>query len=558
MNTQKLSPPQKLVLPYLIIGILYILFSDKLVQLAFANSDTITTAQTYKGLAFVMLTGAMIYMLSKEYTSKVTSVNRTAAFRDEFYRALIVNAGDLTILTDRNGMMQFTGPSIKKLLGYTDTELLKVSVFEFVHPADLQKLQIFHDEIVSHPDHLYTCETRIRHKNGDYLWMEGTIVNKLNDPIIGGIVTTARITNARRLEEDKIKASERLFRSAFEQVAVGMANLSLGGEWIRMNDQICKIIGYTHDELSGTRYEKLYNSEDQAAAITEFRNITGGKKQDQCTTRKFLKKDGSSIWVECLLTLISDEQQQPLYIAVVVKDIDVARRTEHQLEYRNKELDTFIYRSSHDLRGPITTLMGLSDIARLDAPDEKTRDYFTDCYNVAKKMEKTLRDLMAVTQIKQGAVVIKEITPRVLLYTHLNSKKINGSLGDISLCTEVNDDAKYYSDESLFRLIVSHLVDNAIAFTNPLRSAKVFVSIQQKDQKINLIVMDNGIGIPEDEAGQIFDLYFRGRNVQRGSGIGLYLVKSAIEKLGGTIDVSSSTETGTKVIVSLPNNLPVS
>jgi PAS domain S-box-containing protein len=182
-------------------------------------------------------------------------------------------------------------------------------------------------------------------------------------------VTTARITNARRLEEDKIKASERLFRSAFEQVAVGMANLSLGGEWIRMNDQICKITGYSHDELSGTRYEKLYNSAYQAAAITEFRNITGGKKQDQCTTRKFLKKDGSSIWVECLLTLISDEQQQPLYIAVVVKDIDMARRTEHQLEYRNNELDTFIYRSSPDLRGPITTLMGLSDIARLDAPD---------------------------------------------------------------------------------------------------------------------------------------------------------------------------------------------
>lgn len=551
---EKLTLPQQIVLPYLTIGTLYILFSDRVVRFMFSNINTVTEIQTYKGLAFVMVTGGILYFLSKSYVGEIKDSYKASAYRDELYRALIENSGDLTMLTNREGEIKFTGPNIYKLLGYTSAEFLCLNIFQLVAPEHAENLRLFNDEVFANPGKLYTFEARVHCKNGEYIWMEATVVNHLNNPIIQGIVTNARVTNERKIAEARISQSERLFKSAFEQVATGMANLSLTGEWILVNNQLCNMCGYSREELQSMYFLDIIPATGKRKAEQDLGNILAGMKVPYCIQKRIERKDGTLLWVDQMMTLITDEDNAPLYVAVVMKDIDIAKKTEAELNYKNKELDTFIYRSSHDLRGPITTLLGLTDIAKLETDDEKMEEYFGNCNLVARKMEKTLDDLMAVTQIKQIKTTTGLVVPRDLINNVLASKTTAERIAESIVTVETDDTLAYHSDEQILILILKQLIDNALIFKNGNRAHQVLVHITGSNERINIEVLDNGIGISEDEQPLVFDLHYRGKNaLGGGSGIGLYLVKAAVEKLGGNIHLNSAAGIGTQVTVSLPN-----
>ena len=135
--TPKLTPPQKIVLPYIIIGILYIFFSDRLVTEFYSHERYITSIQTYKVFAFIFLTGWMLYSISKKYTTEIASTKITKANTDILYKALIENAGDITVLTDGEGNILFTSPNSTRFTGYSDNELKNADLTQIIHPDDL-------------------------------------------------------------------------------------------------------------------------------------------------------------------------------------------------------------------------------------------------------------------------------------------------------------------------------------------------------------------------------------------------------------------------------------
>lgn len=549
----KLTTPQKIVIPYIVAGILYIFFSDKLVT--FLNDETgfVTTAQTYKGITFVIFTGILLYFVSKKFYNEAIASKLTQEKNDNLYKALIENAGDITLLTNGDGTILFTSPNTLKLIGYDAKELQNAYITQVLHPDELEYYYSLKQEILNNPGQLYVCEMRVKHKNGSYIWVESTTVNRLNDPTVKGVITNARDINQRKKAEAENKASEVLFRSAFEQIAVGIAYLSTTGKWMRTNNQLCAITGYSKEEIERLSYVQLYPAEYKAHVLENFNKILNGENANCCLQKKLQKKDGSLIWVEQLLTLIRDEQNNPLYVTIIIKDIDEAKRNEVQLAYRNKELDTFIYRSSHDLRGPITTLMGLSNLGMLEAQDEETKEIFSNSQKVATKMEKILDDLMAVTQIKQHKTNVSSIDANTLVHMAIKNLKNIEKLKQTELATDIDDNIRYNTDEELMKIIVSQLIENAVSFNNPVKHHKVLVSTTASASTINISVTDNGVGISPSDIDSIFDLYYRGKNVDRGSGIGLYLVKSAVEKLGGKIAVNSKEGMGTEVLISIPN-----
>lgn len=549
----KLTAPQKIVIPYIVAGILYIFFSDKLVS--FLNDETgfVTTAQTYKGITFVILTGILLYFVSNNFHNEAVASKLTQEKNDNLYKALIENAGDITLLTNGDGTILFTSPNTMKLIGYDAKELQHADVTQILHPDELEYYYALKQEIMNNPGQLYVCEMRVKHRNGSYIWVESTTVNRLNDPTVKGVITNARDINQRKKAEADNKASEVLFKSAFEQIAVGIAYLSTNGQWMRTNNQLCAITGYSKDEIERLSYEQLYPTEYKEIAKENYRKVLSGENANCSLQKKVQKKDGSTVWVEQLLTLIRDEQNNPLYVTVIIKDIDEAKRNEVQLTYRNKELDTFIYRSSHDLRGPITTLMGLSNLGVLETEDDDIKEIFSNSQKVAVKMEKILDDLMAVTQIKQHKTNVSSIDANTLVHMAIKNLKNIEKLKQTELVADIDDTREYRTDEELLKIIVSQLIENAVSFNNPVKQHKVLVSTTASASTINISVTDNGVGISPSDIDYIFDLYYRGKNVDRGSGIGLYLVKSAVEKLGGKIAVNSKDGMGTEVLISIPN-----
>ncbi len=549
--TNKLTTPLKIVLPYILFGVLYIVFSDRIVHFLFKSEEVLTEIQTYKGISFVGVTGLLLYFLSNKYANQIKEAFQLGSHNEQFYQSLIEHASDITLVSDSNGNVVFVGPNISNLLGYTAGEFRKYNLFQLIHPDDLKEIEAVNKQVLANPGILFTAEARVLHKNGHYEWIEGSVVNKINSPNIKGILTLARLISARKKAEENTKKSEIMFRAAFEQMSVGMANVDLNGKLVMMNERMCDITGYSREELQQADLSALCHPSQKAQCIKTIISVANGLKEACCAEKQIVCKDGTLLWVEQMLTLITDEDGAPEYLALVLKDIDARKKAEAQLAYRSKELDTFVYRSSHDLRGPITTMLGLTKVGLTDTHDETAREYLTYCKDVAVKMENTLDSLMAVTKIKQSKVTMAAMSPKCIVNRVLKRKKALGLTNSIELVLDA-EDKPFVSSAELFEIILAQLIKNALVFKDRNKQAKVHVDISKLGNLIQLMITDNGIGIPEADTENIFDLYYKGKSPLCGNGIGLYLVKSAIDKLGGTINISSIPGKGTQVRVLLP------
>lgn len=551
---EKVTPEKRVAAVYLVLSLIYIFLSDKLVDFIFFHSRMLTTAQTYKGFAFVTASSGLIYFLSRGKSAAIRSLEEKSADREAFYKALIMQSGDLTMLTESDGQIRFVGENIHNLLGYTREEFIGLSAFDLVHPEELQSLINFNKQVLSCPGIPFNYEARVLHKDGRYVWMEGVIVNRLNDPHIQAVLTTARSTEKRREAEEHQRESERMFRAAFEQISVGMANINLAGDWVLTNNHLCEMTGYTTEEMESKKYWDLSEQSARKEAKEDFERIVAGDETACCRQKTIATKDGSVLHVEQMLSLICDDNGNPLYVALVVKDIEAATRTKNELAYKNRELDTFIYRSSHDLRGPITTLIGLTELGMTEIPENEAREYFANCNEVSKKMRKTLDDLMGINYIKELAVTIETVQPGAVLNEVMNMDTLRDRLSKAFFFPEIEMTAKCHTNANLFSLIIRHLLANAFSFRRLGVQHKVYLNINVTADKTSIYVMDNGTGIEPVDRDQIYDLYYNGKSAQRGSGVGLYIVKMAVEKLGGSIAMESEPGYGTRFMVTLPNN----
>lgn len=470
----------------------------------------------------------------------------------ELHSALIANLGDMIFLTDRTGAVLFTNATTH-ILGFTQQELNTTNFYDLLHPADREPIHNVYEAIAGMPAASYVVEYRMRRKNGEYIWAEGKMVNMLHHRAASGIITTVRDITEQKQAYDHVQESEKQFRRAFEQVAMGMANISVDGQWLHMNAHLCDLTGFSYNELYYMNYADLFIETERKAVQENMKYMLANDQIKSSGQRQILKKDGSFIWVEELLTLIRDEEGADIYFTLVLKDIDAVKNTEMQLAYRNKELDTFIYRASHDLRGPVVTILGLTDIAMLDTRDEEAQEYLRNCRDVAARLEKTVYDLLAVTQVKRSKSSIMSVLPREIIYRTMHDKKHTGRLPHTIIDISVDDDVIYNTDAAMIGIIITQLMDNALIFRRPDTRHKVDVKIIGTEASIKIVVRDNGIGIDPQEQNSIFDLYYRGKDNHTGAGIGLYLVKSAVEKLEGSVRVNSTLNEGTEVMVYLPN-----
>lgn len=217
------------------------------------------------------------------------------------------------------------------------------------------------------------------------------------------------------------------------------------------------------------------------------------------------------------------------------------------------ELETFLYRASHDLQGPISTMKGLISLSYLENEAGITDKKYTDLYKAAVlKLEQALKNLMQKHTI-QKANVSYEIFCKTSLTQYINE-----------LCTElscfrkenfdlvVEEDLIFKSDRTLLSIIIINLLENSFLYSKKSPNPKVKMCFYQHEDYIKITLTDHGVGIKKDIKNKIFTMFFRGSELSTGSGLGLYLVKIAIDKLEGTIDLESEEEKYSKFSIQLP------
>ncbi len=232
-------------------------------------------------------------------------------------------------------------------------------------------------------------------------------------------------------------------------------------------------------------------------------------------------------------------------------ELKVSDRT-RQLEQAYKELDTFFYRSSHDFRRPLTTFMGLAEVAKITVKDQNALHLFEKVRETAVNLDRMLIKLQSISDVGAQQFVFKEVSIDLLLEAAFDSFREPIERKKIRYQVHKQELSTFYSYPAFIKIIVENLIENAVQFCRP-QEATIDLFVQEKDGGLQLIVKDNGIGIEKEYQDRVFDMFFRGSEQSKGNGLGLYIVKKAIEKLGGQLSFESTPTVGTTFAVWIPN-----
>ncbi len=234
-------------------------------------------------------------------------------------------------------------------------------------------------------------------------------------------------------------------------------------------------------------------------------------------------------------------------------------QTTTELERSQQELDNFLYRASHDLKGPISTMAGLLNLARQEITDTAAIGYVSKLALVNNNMNESLSKLVVIYALirengnghLQKNILDKKGIQKMMDGILLNLKR-EADKKHIHIHASINE-IHFFANHQYFQLVLANLVENAVHFHKKIsgRLPEISIAVDRVGNNIELKVIDNGEGIPGDYQTKIFDLFFRGNNSAR-SGMGLYIVSKLIEKMNGSIKVESEYGEYTKFSVLLP------
>ena len=229
----------------------------------------------------------------------------------------------------------------------------------------------------------------------------------------------------------------------------------------------------------------------------------------------------------------------------------VSKNKELQSAY--DELGKFAYSITHDVRGPLLSIIGALDLARNMDNLTEMRELVELMAESVKKLDEYIKNTHEYYKFKRGTLHFEEIDFNTLLNDIAALFRIAGRTKNIRFTTNVIQDQPFYSDEMSIKMILNNLLSNAFSYQRKDTEDKfVDVLIEVVNDNVEITVKDNGIGIHESHVNNIFTMFYRATSEENGSGLGLYNVKDALEKLNGTIEVSSVVNSGSVFKVIIP------
>ena len=451
------------------------------------------------------------------------------------------------------GSRDFTylSPRCDELLGIKRELLLggTIPMREFIHPDDWESLDQMIQQTIKDMKE-FVWEGRVFSERGT-IWVEakGSPI-KLDKGVIvcHGIITD--ITTLKN-NEKAILTSETLFTQLFHNAPLAIVLLNKQGLVTNVNKGFEEVFGYGLKEIKGRDLEDFIVPGELTEEGNDINNIITGNKVICVETVRINKnRIPLSVIIYGFPVRLED---QVIGIFGVYVDITESKRTEEELKIRNSELDNFVYKVSHDLRAPLSSILGLVNLAKLPNNNDNLIEYFDIVGRKVEQLDHFIGDVLShsknlKTQVKIGSVDIAHIIDE----TSLELAYLEGAdqvKWDISI---VGQD--FHSDLWRIREIFRNLISNAIKYRNKaLKEVNIRISVQIDRPSATIIFEDNGMGIEEDKIGHIYDMFYRASEVSDGSGLGLYIVRNSIEKLNGTIEVSSKPNYGTTFSITLPN-----
>lgn len=221
------------------------------------------------------------------------------------------------------------------------------------------------------------------------------------------------------------------------------------------------------------------------------------------------------------------------------------------IENKNAELDAFFYRISHDLKGPISSLLGLTSIALKEVKDPYALEFIERQHVQTERLNAIITGLIKLTRLNQGELHKSKIDFNKLVDDCIASFSTLENFSSITIRKEIQADIEFYSEWTLVNAILQNLIENAIKYSRT-DSPYVQINVHKERESVVIEVHDNGQGIPAEHQSRIFEVFYRATQTSTGTGLGLYILKRSVDRLKGTIDIQSEVGVGSTFTVRLP------
>jgi signal transduction histidine kinase/streptogramin lyase len=230
------------------------------------------------------------------------------------------------------------------------------------------------------------------------------------------------------------------------------------------------------------------------------------------------------------------------------------QKANDELTQRNNELDRFVYSASHDLSAPLKSVLGLIAVSRMEHPGDTQSQYLNMMERSVLKLEEFIRDVVSYSRNTRMEVKYESIDFVAFIKGQLNDQQYAPNFSKIKFEIEDKTNQPFITDMMRLKIVLNNLISNAIKFHQYHGSETPFVkiSLDRTSQNFIISVEDNGKGIGASHVEHIFDMFYRATDQAQGSGLGLYILKEAILKMKGTVNVQSAIDKGTTFTITLP------
>jgi PAS domain S-box-containing protein len=261
--------------------------------------------------------------------TELQETSRHIQQQEQYFRSLIENSSDITLVFDKNLHLSYVSPSCRKKLGYEPEALLGSNGIPFIHPDDDVLVRDILDRILhSADDSLRLDRIRTIRQDGAIRFLEATFTSLFHDNFISGLVVNCRDITERCLAEEELQEINLRLRATFEQAAVGIAHVDRDGRWLRVNRKLCDITGYSREELLTLKFQEITHPDDLEPDLGLAFQLYNGDIPSYILQKRYRHKNGSFVWVNLTVSAVRDRQNNFKFYIAVIEDISQRPVTE--------------------------------------------------------------------------------------------------------------------------------------------------------------------------------------------------------------------------------------
>lgn len=467
-----------------------------------------------------------------------------------------VNQSSIVSVTDPNGVITDINENFSKISGYTRNELIgkKHNIIN----SNYHSNYFFKDMwLTITSGKVWYGEIRNKRKNGDYYWVYAHIIPFLDEE--GNIIQYLSIRSditVRKSAEALLAASEEKYRLLYQKAPIGIVIVGLDLKIIDCNDYILELLGFSKPEFVG-EYSLNFVHPD----FIEYKMIAVNKLFNKEIDRFYVEeqrktKENKYIWVGVYSNAIKDSNGNVVYRLDFVIDIENRKRTEEEIIKIDDAKNAIINIVAHDLRSPISGIIGLVNLMLSEEQTEINRRYLEMIDTSSHHALSITHDILEMNELRlartlegKEPIELNQFLLDCIQFQDLQAKEKSI---DIIFISKVE---KLYADinRDKIRRVITNLISNSIKFTK--EKGKIELSLSLKDKHPFITIRDNGIGIPKNKQPYLFEKFSAARRIgtkgEKSTGLGMFIVKEIIDKHGGRITFESEENQGTTFYLEL-------